>query len=137
MNQSKRRRHTPQRQVILEELCGLHTHPTASELYALVRGRLPRVSLGTVYRNLEVLCEEGHARRLSGGAGGDARYDGRTDRHDHVRCTGCGALRDLASAGATMPPPAAAADGFRIDGCRLEYYGLCADCQASAAAATT
>lgn len=55
MAPNKLRRHTPQRAVILEELCSSKDHPTAAELFAMVRRRLPRVSLGTIYRNLEVL----------------------------------------------------------------------------------
>lgn len=127
----KRRRHTPQRQVILEELAGLYTHPTAAELYALVRQRLPRVSLGTVYRNLEVLCEDGLARRLTL-AGSDARYDGNTRPHDHVRCIGCGILRDLPPGTAAFRPdlPAEAA-GFLVEGYRLEYFGRCPRCRAT------
>jgi Fur family ferric uptake transcriptional regulator len=135
MKPAKRRRHTPQRQVILEELRLLHSHPTAAELYERVRMRLPRISLGTVYRNLEVLCEDGMARRLTL-AGADARYDGVTTRHDHVRCSACGCLRDLE--GDEVPPhptPPLLAGGFRIEGCRLEYFGLCPDCQEAEALA--
>ncbi|MGE5577510.1 MAG: Fur family transcriptional regulator, partial [Syntrophothermus sp.] len=50
---------TRQRQIILEELKNVTTHPTADEVYEMVRRRLPRISLGTVYRNLELLAEEG------------------------------------------------------------------------------
>ncbi len=109
MSPTKRRRHTPQRQVILDELHALHTHPTAAELYALVRQRLPRISLGTVYRNLEVLCEDGLARQLPL-AGADTRYDGQVHRHDHVRCTACGIVRDL-PAGTVPTRPGAAGRG--------------------------
>ncbi|MBE0565231.1 MAG: transcriptional repressor [Krumholzibacteria bacterium] len=128
----KHRRHTPQRQVILEELCELRTHPTAAELYALVRDRLPRISLGTVYRNLEVLCADGLARKLTL-AGSDARYDGVVHRHDHVRCTGCGILRDLPRGALQVSPVAPAeAAGFRIEGYRLEFQGLCPSCRTGA-----
>lgn len=127
---TRKRRHTPQRQVILEELHALHTHPTAAELYAVVRTRLPRISLGTVYRNLEVLCEDGTARKLAL-AGGDTRYDGQTHGHDHVRCTGCGILRDLPAVELPVRPLPATAAGFRIDGYRLEYLGLCPDCRSA------
>ena len=123
------RRNTPQRRVILEELRSTYTHPTAAELHLAVRKHLPRISLGTVYRNLEVLCEDGLARKLAL-AGTDARYDGLTHAHDHVRCTACGALRDLAGAErAALPKPPAEAGGFEIHGYRLEYFGLCADCR--------
>jgi Fur family ferric uptake transcriptional regulator len=128
-NAGKRRRHTPQRQVILEELRQLRTHPTATELYALVRERLPRVSLGTVYRNLEVLCEDGQARKLVL-AGNDARYDGQVHAHDHIRCLRCGALHDLPAGTAQIQMPAGVtAAGFRIEGYRLEYHGICPACQ--------
>jgi len=134
MSPTKRRRHTPQRQVILDELHALHTHPTAAELYALVRQRLPRISLGTVYRNLEVLCEDGLARKLTL-AGRDTRYDGQVHCHDHVRCTGCGVVRDLPpGAVATRPALPAETAGFAIEGYRLEYLGLCPACRAAAAA---
>ena len=134
MKPNKRRRHTPQRQVILEELQGLRSHPTAAELYAVVRDRLPRISLGTVYRNLEVLCEDGFARRLTL-AGRDARYDGDMAPHDHVRCTSCGVLHDLPSEqAASRPAVPAEIAGFRIEGYRLEYHGLCPDCRAAAEA---
>jgi len=55
----KTQRNTRQRQVVLEELRKLTSHPTAAELYEITRARLPKISLGTVYRNLEVLAENG------------------------------------------------------------------------------
>ena len=66
---------TRQRPVILEELKNLTTHPTADELYSMVRRRLPRISLGTVYRNLEILSEMGLAQKLES-AGAQRRYGG-------------------------------------------------------------
>ncbi|MGC8659306.1 MAG: Fur family transcriptional regulator, partial [Desulfomonilaceae bacterium] len=55
-------RQTSQRRIILEELAKLKTHPTANEVYEVVRKRLPKISLGTVYRNLELLSESGSIR---------------------------------------------------------------------------
>ena len=55
---------TKQRKVILEELRKQHTHPSADEVYRMVRHRLPRISLGTVYRNLEVLVQMGEIQKL-------------------------------------------------------------------------
>ena len=75
MSDTKLRRNTPQRRIILEELCAVTTHPTAGELYGIVRRRLPRVSLGTVYRNLEVLYANGVINKLDY-AGAEARFDG-------------------------------------------------------------
>ena len=61
---SKDMRLTSQRKIILEELRAVHTHPTADEVYNLVRKKMPRISLGTVYRNLEVLSTLGLVRKL-------------------------------------------------------------------------
>jgi Fur family ferric uptake transcriptional regulator len=58
---------TRQRRVILEELRKVNTHPSADEIYEIVRKRLPRISLGTVYRNLEILSESGDIQKLEPG----------------------------------------------------------------------
>ena len=119
---------TKQRQIILEELKKLCSHPSADELYELVRRRLPHVSLGTVYRNLDLLSQQGLILKLST-AGGQARYDGNIRRHDHVRCLSCGRVQDVPTAtveGITLPesPP-----GFVITEYRLEFLGRCPDCR--------
>ncbi len=85
---------TRQRQVLLDELCKLRTHPTADELYQLARERLPRISLGTVYRNLELMSEHGMIQKLEVG-GTQKRFDGNAAPHYHVRCFQCGRLDDL------------------------------------------
>ena len=129
MANGKLRRNTPQRRVILQELCHLKSHPTASELYAVVRQRLPRISLGTVYRNLEVLHEDGQIRKLEF-AGAEARFDGTLDQHYHVRCTECGRIEDIFTLNPGLPPaqPAELA-GFKVTGYRLEYFGICPGCR--------
>ena len=70
-------RMTRQRMVILEELRKVKTHPTADELYAMVRTRMPRISLGTVYRNLDFLTESKEILKLES-AGSIRRFDGDT-----------------------------------------------------------
>jgi Fur family ferric uptake transcriptional regulator len=126
-----RRRNTPQRQTILRELRESHAHPTAAEIYVAVRERLPRISLGTVYRNLDVLHADGLIHRIET-AGGEARYDGRVDDHGHVRCRACGLLRDLpggAPAPRGGPAPGDDIQGVTVDGYRLEYTGVCSTCR--------
>jgi len=129
MTTPKPRRNTPQRRMILHELCQMKTHPTAAELYAAVRLRLPRISLGTVYRNLDVLHEDGLIRKMEF-AGAETRFDGILDPHDHVRCTECGRIEDIYSlnTGLTPEPPAELA-GFQVTGHRLEFFGLCPGCR--------
>jgi Fur family ferric uptake transcriptional regulator len=130
MATEKLRRNTPQRRVVLEELSQMKSHPTAAELYAVVRRRLPRISLGTVYRNLEVLHEDGTIGKMEF-AGAESRFDGNLEPHDHVRCTDCGRIADIFPQGPdqiSVPPEEMA--GFQVEGYRLEYFGFCPGCQA-------
>jgi Fur family ferric uptake transcriptional regulator len=122
-------RMTPQRQAILEELRRLTSHPTADEVHSLVRRRLPRVSLGTVYRNLEMLSDCGLIQKLEMG-GGQRRFDGKTGDHYHVRCVRCGRVED-----APVKPMPAIDDalrkvsGYEVMGHRLEFIGVCPACR--------
>lgn len=122
-------RNTVQRRVIVEELLKLHTHPTADELYRLVRERLPRISLGTVYRNLEMLSEEGVVRRINLG-GRRARFDGDVAGHQHLRCRVCGRIDDLRLGAEPTECDAAALEGtgYRLVERRVEFIGVCPDC---------
>lgn len=127
MASEKQRRNTPQRRIILEELNSARSHPTATELFTMVRKKLPRISLGTVYRNLEVLYQSGQINKLEL-AGTETRFDGMLEPHLHIRCTECGAIEDL------MDPSLVAArpqelNGFLVKGCRLEYFGTCPSCR--------
>jgi Fur family ferric uptake transcriptional regulator len=125
---SKTRRNTRQREVVLEELRKLNTHPTAAELHDIVRKRLPRISLGTVYRNLDRLAGDDIIRKLENGIGG-ARFDGDVGRHLHVTCVACGRIDDV-------PGPTADVDtdelntpeGYEIIGLRVELKGICPQC---------
>src|SRR5574340_808335 len=91
-------RRTRQREVILEELQKVKSHPTAVGLHDLVRRRLPKISLGTVYRNLELLAKAGVIRKLET-AGAEARFDGNAGQHHHIRCVGCGRVDDVEQRG--------------------------------------
>jgi Fur family transcriptional regulator, ferric uptake regulator len=122
------RRTTRQRQVILEELRKVTSHPTAIGVYEAVRRRLPRISLGTVYRNLDLLSEAGLIRKLELG-GGEARFDGNAEPHDHVRCVRCGRVDDLAGPPLDLLGGRANDLGYRILGHRLEFLGICPQCQ--------
>jgi Fur family ferric uptake transcriptional regulator len=120
---------TTQRQIILEELAKVKTHPTASELYDMVRKRLPRIGLGTVYRNLELMADSGMILKIEVG-GTQKRFDATTDDHYHIRCSVCGrvddidvpVIRDLASQAATTT-------SYQILGHHIEFTGICSSCQ--------
>jgi Fur family ferric uptake transcriptional regulator len=129
MTTRKIQRNSKQRQVILEELRKSHSHPTASELYAKVRKQLPRISLGTVYRNLDLLEKQGQIRKMWT-SGKEARFDGNCHEHYHIRCVRCGKIDDLHDLSAQ--PIAADLEnvaGYRILGHQLEFTGLCPECK--------
>lgn len=83
-----------QRQIILNEVLFSKSHPTADMVYKNVQEALPRISLGTVYRNLESLSEAGYILRIDTGKG-PRRYDGTPHSHAHIRCIRCDSLEDL------------------------------------------
>ena len=95
---------TTQRQIILEELAKVKTHPTASELYDMVRKRLSRIGLGTVYRNLELMADSGMILKIEVG-GTQKRFDATTDDHYHIRCSACGLPRAIRSASSRTASP--------------------------------
>lgn len=92
----KNLRLTPQRKVILEELRKVSSHPTADELYEKVRKRLPKISLGTVYRNLDLLSSAGIIKKLHLEES-QMRFDGNTEPHNHIYCVRCGRVADVPS----------------------------------------
>ncbi len=122
---------TKQRQVLLDELSKVRTHPTADELYQMVRKRLPRISLGTVYRNLELMAENGMIQKLEVG-GTQKRFDGNAAPHYHIRCQKCGRVDDLSLPLAhDVERQAREYTDFTILRHNLEFSGFCPDCQES------
>jgi len=120
---------TRQRQIILSELCKGDDHPSADVVYQRARRRLPRISLGTVYRNLEVLAELGRIRKvpISGSA---SRFDANTRAHHHVRCLICGRLADVPAGSCTIRrEEIRRLTGFDVMDCRLELTGICPECR--------
>ncbi|MGL1891896.1 MAG: transcriptional repressor [Spirochaetaceae bacterium] len=122
-------RMTNQRKVILEELQRHVDHPTADEIYAEIRKVLPKVSLGTVYRNLEQMSSQGTILKLEGS--GQKRFDPKPNPHPHFRCTKCGAVEDIHE---EIQPPIVKENStwfkeHTINGIILEYYGFCNNCR--------
>jgi Fur family ferric uptake transcriptional regulator len=119
---------TTQRQIILEELAKVKSHPTASELYDMVRKRLPRIGLGTVYRNLELMADNGMILKIEVG-GTQKRFDAFTDPHYHIRCSSCGKVDDM-----DLPVlddlvnSAGESSSYQILGHHVEFTGVCPDC---------
>ncbi len=128
MSDTRILRNTRQRKVILEELRKLNTHPSADEIYEVVRHRLPRISLGTVYRNLEVLSELGEIQKLEL-SGLLKRFDWDTKKHYHIRCVRCSRVDDAPIAPLNqLDNELYGATVFEIIGHNLEFTGLCPEC---------
>lgn len=119
-------RNTEQKSVILEVLQTHKDHPTADQIYSEVRERLPKISLGTVYRNLEKLSSAGIIMKLEIG-GGQKRFDPNPMDHSHFRCLNCSSIEDLPHEFKIDLPELS--EGNRIVmGTTLEYYGYCEEC---------
>ncbi|MBI5063870.1 MAG: transcriptional repressor [Desulfatitalea sp.] len=121
-------RMTRQRRVILEELRKNNIHPTADLLYEMVRKHMPKISLGTVYRNLEILTALGEIQTLEI-SGSQKRYDGIPQKHYHIRCVHCGRMDDAPIAPLNrLEDELYGATVYTIIGPRLEFMGLCPEC---------
>jgi Fur family transcriptional regulator, ferric uptake regulator len=123
-------RMTLQRRIVMEEMQTPNRHLTADEVYARVRRRIPHISLGTVYRNLELLAQTGKIKKLSIGSG-PKQYDGGVHRHYHVRCVECDMVSDVSSDafGDLDTIAAVGGGGFDIIDHELEFTGLCSKCK--------
>lgn len=123
-------KYSRQRASIKEYLMSTADHPTADTVYLHVRKEFPRISLGTVYRNLNLLADMGEAVKITTPHGGD-RFDGCTDPHYHVVCTSCGKVFDLKLDSTYMEEINQLADKYfhgNIDSHTTLFYGTCQEC---------
>lgn len=124
-------RPTAQRALVLDVVSSCDRHLTAAEVYERVRAREPRVAYGTVYRSLHLLVLHGLIQELTF-ADQASRYDGRTERHDHVHCLACGVLLDVDVPMALMARHVAEErSGFAIITHHTVFAGACPTCQAA------
>ncbi len=123
-------RMTRQRQLILDELKKTSFHPTAYDVYELVRKRLPNISLGTVYRNLDVLAANGLVRILELGRG-QRRFDADLHDHYHVRCENCDRVENVPFEPLErLEKSIRESTDYHITGYHLEFLGICPGCGA-------
>ncbi len=122
------KRYSRQRELIYQAVMGSKEHPTAEMVYQWLKPANPNLSLGTVYRNLNLLAEEGILIRMPFPV---ERYDGDVRPHSHFRCKRCGGVfdLDLDHDGDIDGLAAKAAPGFQIDGHDLTFTGVCPECQ--------
>ena len=128
---------TPQRRAILRILRASTEHPEAGWIYEQVRKELPRISLGTVYRNLGQLAEMGLVVELD--VGRARRWDGQVEPHDHIVCLRCGTVEDLEALGDRdrLEERVRQSSGFVVYSHQLHFQGLCPRCQREEASDTS
>lgn len=121
-------KYSRQRESIKATLMNRYDHPTADMLYTTIRQEYPNISLGTVYRNLNLLVELGEIQKLTCGDGKD-RFDADTSPHYHFVCKCCNSVLDL-----TMTPipdverEAAERLGAEVESHSIYFYGTCQNC---------
>ncbi len=123
------RRETKQREAILRILKNTRAHPTADQIYDAVRKEIPNISKGTVYRNLQVLQEDGAVSELNLN-GTLSRYEAKQESHYHFRCEQCGRVFDLDEpVDKELDERVSKKTGFKVSHHQTEFRGLCKDCQ--------
>jgi Fur family transcriptional regulator, peroxide stress response regulator len=121
-------RMTKQKRVILEVLKNTKSHPTADWVYDKVKKKIPNISLGTVYRNLNILKNQGEILELSYGKG-FSRFDGNSSKHYHFTCEHCGRILDVETPQfPEIEQEVTRHMGVKVARHRLEFYGSCPDC---------
>ena len=122
-------RQSKKRDAMLALLRRTSRHPSADWVYHQLRTEYPDLSLGTVYRNLNHLCERGLIQRV-GVVNGQERYDGETKPHSHFICNRCGTILDLPqhSPGRDWLEAVSVQYGFRAEDCGFIVRGLCRGC---------
>lgn len=123
-------RMTKQRKTILNVLKNTTSHPTADWIYEQVKKEIPNVSLGTIYRNLNLLAEMGKITVINY-ANDQSHYDGNTDTHYHFRCKNCQRVYDLHLElfEKEINDIVEKNTDYKVSEHRLEFYGICPNCQ--------
>ena len=128
----KKLRKSKQRNRILEVLQHTRSHPTANWVYDQLKEEFPSLSLGNVYRNLNILVEQGKVERLDFGSTFD-RYEAKIDPHVHFVCESCGTMYDIdvpEALGQQLLRHVRENTDFEVTRQRMEVFGTCADCRA-------
>jgi Fur family transcriptional regulator, peroxide stress response regulator len=117
-----------QRERILELLKSTDTHPTAGWVYDRLKQEFKDLSMGTVYRNLNILLDQGQVTKIDFGSTFD-RFDGNVDPHYHFLCEGCKAILDLPMAvDESLNQKVNTVTGYKTRSHRIEFFGKCNQC---------
>lgn len=122
-------KYSRQREAIKEYLASTKEHPTAETVYENVRKEFPNVSLGTVYRNLNLLVQINEAIKITTKDESD-RFDATTENHYHFSCTKCGSVQDLPMGPfLEVEKEASKYINANILNHELIFYGVCGNCR--------
>jgi Fe2+ or Zn2+ uptake regulation protein len=127
MTERARTRETKQRRVVYQTIKATKSHPTADWIFEKVRSELPKISLGTVYRNLSVLKDEGTIREIYGNDR-RAHYDADLSPHAHFICSTCGQIWDVFNVPDVDWRTFKELVGCEVNDQRLEFHGRCSVC---------
>ena len=122
-------RKSRQKEAILRAVKSTTSHPTADWVYEKVRDEIPHISLGTIYRDLKLLKQEGEVSEVDL-TDTLSRFDGNTQNHYHFKCERCAHISDVDEpVDDEINKRIAQKMGFKISHHRLVFYGLCKECQ--------
>ncbi|MFA6667283.1 MAG: transcriptional repressor [Bacilli bacterium] len=118
-------RETLQRKIIISSI---HTlgHARTSEVISYLKENYPSLSVATVYRNLNTLCEDGFIRKVSTNLNEDIFEDASKNLHDHFICSKCGIIYDIENEKDSTSYYDK--DGNLVTNKSITYYGVCKDC---------
>jgi Fur family peroxide stress response transcriptional regulator len=118
-----------QRQIITKTLQQNVVHPTAEYLYNILKKDEPKLSLATLYRNLNQLADAGMIKKIEG-LDGCAHFDHNIHEHYHFICNKCGKVFDVSSQVApNLVQKTENQTGFKIENCDIIFQGICKDCR--------
>lgn len=122
-------RNSKKRQAIYEAMKKTDKHPSAEQLYELLKPEYPELSLGTVYRNIGILMDEGLIVSV-GKVGGEERFDAVTNPHSHFICSECGAVVDVQLQNIEVPKYESVEEtlGGKVKYHSLSFVGVCKNC---------
>ena len=127
----KVQRYSKQRELVLKTVMDNLIHPTAQEIYNMTREKDPTISMGTVYRNLNLLAEQGKILRIKVPGGAD-RYDGTIAPHNHAVCTRCGMVMDYDYSFDDLNRSLLEKSGFKCEELNITVRGTCKNCLSKA-----
>ncbi|MDF2566884.1 MAG: transcriptional repressor [Oscillospiraceae bacterium] len=124
-------KYSKQRELIQNTVLENRIHPTADDVYNMLKPIHTNLSLGTVYRNLNTLVENGTIIKISMPNGSD-RYDGDLSKHDHMVCDQCGKVFDIKTEGLlNIVQKIENTTDFEVRDYQLMIHGLCHNCKES------